>query len=341
MKFYQCLPQYFDKNIQKTYAIIDFMEYNNTPQKLVQYVRSGLVEQEHYGFMALADKKGVIQKWGEDGDYPFYPRSCAKPLQAALIIDYGLDELCGMSLEEIALCCSSHAGEEVHINIAKNLLKKIGLRQENLKCGFHKPLSAAEQKKLILSDGSENIFQNNCVGKHIMMLALCRLNGWDLDGYCEPEHPLQIAVRDKISGLCNLEHRYPLTKDGCGVPIMSMPLHKMLNGYLNLFLNPKYEKIKNAFLDYPYIIGGENRLDTKIMEASGLIAKVGAGGLCIVVNLAAEEALIVKISDADAKARETAVVHALKTLRWADIEISREIKTLLGEVIGEIKACGL
>ena len=49
---------------------------------------------------------------------------------------------------------------------------------------------------------------------------------------------------------------------------MSMPLEDMLRGYLNLFTNPRYEKIKNAFLNHPYLIGGENRLDTKIIQNS-------------------------------------------------------------------------
>lgn len=130
-----------------------------------------------------------------------------------------------------------------------------------------------------------------------------------------------------------------MTKDGCGVPIMSMPLEDMLRGYLNLFTNPRYEKIKNAFLNHPYLIGGENRLDTKIIQNSkNIIAKVGAGGLCIVVNLEKEEAFVVKISDCDMKAREYVVVQSLKNLHWADISSDMIIRTLHGETVGQIVA---
>jgi L-asparaginase II len=313
-----------------------------------------------------------------------------------------------MSGEEIALCCASHAGEPVHVELARGFLAKIGLDESDLKCGLHKPISRTEKEKLLISGGVENVFQNNCVGKHLMMLALCKMQGWDTANYFEPEHPVQVAIMAKISELCGLgvrgqelgvreeeagqpgcctakllglishagstavpfsifhllnhfpfikplnrstlqpfNHINPvsLTRDGCGVPIMSMPLKNMLRGYLNLFLDPKYVKIKNAFLDYPYIIGGEDRLDTLIMENKTavkplnfpLIAKVGAGGLCIVVNLAIEEALVVKISDTDMKAREVTVVDLLKKLHWANIEVPREIKTLHGEVVGEIR----
>ncbi len=314
------------------------MDNKTKPQLLVEYIRDELVEQSHYGFVVLADKNRAFDFTGEDKDYPFYLRSCAKPLQASLIIDYGLDKHFDMTSEEIAICCASHAGEEIHVHTAVNFLKKIGLDESYLKCGLHKPISKTEQEKLLLSGKKENVFQNNCVGKHIMMLAICKIKNWDLNTYYEQEHPLQTAIKEKIYELCHLKKQYPVTKDGCGVPIHSMPLKNMLHGYLNVFCNPKYEKITNAFRNNPYIIGGENRLDTTIMENSdNLIAKVGAGGLCIVVNLKEEEAFIVKISDCDMKARELVVLDTLKNLHWAEIETDRSIKTLHGEIIGEIK----
>ena len=315
------------------------MVNNNTePELLVEYVRDGLVEQEHYGFIVLSDKNRAFDFTGDAKNYPFYLRSCAKPLQASLIIDYGMDKFYNMTEDEIALCCASHAGEEIHVNTAMRLLKKIDLDESYLKCGLHKPLSKTEQAKMLQSGASVNILQNNCSGKHIMMLGLCKMKNWDLKTYDSPEHPLQKAIKEKITKLCHLTKEYPLTTDGCGVPIMSMPLTNMLHGYLNVFCNPEYEKIKNAFLNHPYIIGGEDRTDTKIIENSkGIIAKVGAGGLCIVVNTESEEAFVVKIADCDMKAREMVVLQILKNLHWADIEFDNKIKTINGKIVGEIK----
>ena len=315
------------------------MVSNNTePELLVEYVRDGLVEQEHYGFIVLSDKNRAFDFTGDAKNYPFYLRSCAKPLQASLIIDYGMDKFYHMTEDEIALCCASHAGEEIHVNTAMRLLKKIDLDESYLKCGLHKPLSKTEQAKMLQSGASVNILQNNCSGKHIMMLGLCKMKNWDLKTYDSPDHPLQKAIKEKITKLCHLTKEYPITTDGCGVPIMSMPLTNMLHGYLNVFCNPEYEKIKNAFLNHPYIVGGEDRTDTKIIENSkGIIAKVGAGGLCIVVNTESEEAFVVKIADCDMKAREMVVLQILKNLHWADIEFDNEIKTINGKIVGEIK----
>lgn len=313
------------------------MQNKKTPELLVQYIRDGLAEQEHYGYIVLANKERAIDFTGDSKNEPFYLRSCAKPLQAALIIDFELDKKYDLTEEEIALCCASHAGEKVHTTIARRLLEKFELSETDLTCGLHKPISKTEQEKLLLSGEKENILQNNCSGKHIMMLGLCKLKGWNIQGYEKPDHPLQVAIKNKIYELCKISKEYPITKDGCGVPIMSMPLENMLYGYLNVFCNPKYEKIKNAFLNHPYIIGGENRTDTKIIENSkDIIAKVGAGGLCIVVNTKTEEAFVVKISDSDMKARELVVCKTLKNLHWADIECDRTIRTLHDEVVGEI-----
>ena len=315
------------------------MTNNNTePELLVEHLRGKLVDEEHYGFIVLSNKERAIDFTGDSKNYPFYLRSCAKPLQASLIIDYGMDKFYNMTEEEIAICCASHAGEEIHVKTAKSLLEKIGLDVKFLKCGLHKPLSKTEQTRMIIDGKAENVLQNNCSGKHIMMLGLSKMKDWDLKTYDSPEHPLQQAIKSKITELCRLNKEYPTTTDGCGVPIMSMPLTNMLQGYLNIFCNPKYEKIKNAFLNHPYIIGGENRTDTKIIENSeGIVAKVGAGGLCIVVNTKSEEAFVVKIADCDMQAREIVVLQVLKNLHWAEINYENEIKTLHGEKVGKIK----
>lgn len=386
---------------------------NYFPVKMLEYFRDGLVEQEHYGLLVkvsvdanngaqsklelgLQSRVGLpthhhemknaliapsynVFKLGDECNYPFYLRSCAKPLQAALIVDFGIDKEFNMTSEEIALCCASHAGEVCHANVAKGFLEKIGLRESYMKCGLHKPLSKTERDKLIIEGVEENIFQNNCSGKHVMMLAICKKIGWGLDDYDSPEHPLQIAIKKKIYELCEVNTDYPVTKDGCGVPIYAMPLENMVKGYLNLFLDEKYSKITEAFVNHPYLIGGEDRFDTAIMTVtnakcklknanchcekeqssdeaiqkkhslSPLIIKSGAGGICIVVNLEKKEGFVIKIMDSDMKARAICTIEALKQLGWLSDEMlendlvktqnKRDILTLHGEKIGEAAPC--
>lgn len=289
----------------------------------VEYIRDGLVEEFHEGlFMLSTELYDTI---------PYYLRSCAKPLQATLLIDYGID----LTEEELALCCGSHAGEECHIRVAKQILDKFEIDESYLKCGVHAPLARSMQDKMLLSGEKARAIHNNCSGKHIGFLVICKTKGWDMETYDKPEHPLQIAIKNKINNMCEITLNYPVTTDGCGVPILSMPLKNMLIGYKNLL---QYEKIINAIQKYPYIFGGENRLDTEIIEKTqGLIAKVGAGGLCIVFNVKEQVGFVVKINDCSMEARRFAVLEMINRLGWGNIEFDKTIKTLHGQVIGEIK----
>ena len=313
------------------------MNKNTEPAKLVVFNRDGLIEREHFGYVVRCDKYHVIEKIGDDKHYPFYMRSCAKPLQAALLIDYELDTKFDMTEEEIAICSASHAGENVHINLVQNLLNKLGISSKKLKCGVHEPISKSAQDELLKTNTPPSAIHNNCSGKHAMMLGLCKINDWDMDNYDSINHPLQKEIKRKIYELCEIKTNYPETKDGCGVPIYSMPLENMVKGYLNLFSNPKYEKIKKAFLNHAYEIGGENRTDTKIIANSkNLIAKVGAEGLCIVINTELEEGFIVKICDSNMQAREIVTIDLINNLNWAKIDVSHDIKTIHSDKIGEV-----
>ena len=151
----------------------------------------------------------------------------------------------------------------------------------------------------------------------------------------------------------------------------ALPLYKMGVGFLNLFLNksglraeavgralpnrnavtreqPSYETLKKAFIENPFLIGGNKRLDTEIIKASSgrLISKTAAGGLCITINLEKEQALVVKILDADMTARSIATIEALKQLEWLSEEELKtseinnlhdlKIKNLKNQLVGEI-----
>lgn len=289
----------------------------------IEYIRDGLVEEFHEG--------KLLQYFGGNiYPEPYYLRSCAKPLQATLLLDYGAE----LTEEELALCCGSHAGEECHIKVARGILHKYDIDENLLKCGVHAPLSRSMQDKMLMCGEKPSAIHNNCSGKHIGFLVCCKLRGWDMGTYYEPEHPLQKAVRDKINALCEVRNTYPSTTDGCGVPILSMPLYNMLCGYINLL---KYDKIINAIKNHPYIFGGENRLDTEIIQKTeGLIAKVGAGGLCVVLNIEKKDAFAVKINDCSMEARRFAVLDAINRLGWGNIEFDNKIKTLQGKIVGEV-----
>ena len=316
------------------------MQINYYPEVLLTQTRNGLTELEYSGFVVLCDRYKNIITIGNPNRYPFFQRSCAKPMQASLIADFDTKKYYSMSEKEIALCCGSHTGEPVHLELLRGLLNRAGLTEENLKCPAVPPLNKDEQKKFT----TYSPLHNNCSGKHTLMLLLCGQNGWDVDTYLDFDHPLQKLIYRRIQELCETDSELPATRDGCGAPNWALPLEEQAIGFLNLFCSEKYIDIKNAMLENPYMVGGYDRQDTDIIANTGNIAaKAGAGGLLCMVNTATEESVVIKVLDANMNARILIAIELLRQLGWADkTEIDKLIniypKTVLtesGEYVGE------
>lgn len=315
------------------------------PALLIETKRDKITEKQHFGFILVVDKKeNILFKIGDDENKNFWFRSAAKPLQASLIIKSGAYNKFNFTLHELAVCCASHTGTETHTKTVQSVLNKIGLKEEHLQCGIHEPLDKETREKLIKENKVSNQIHNNCSGKHAGMLAVCRANDWDIQNYLDFSHPLQKEITKSISKFCNFDiNNINIGHDGCSAPVHALPHYKMGVGFLNLFLDKNYELLKKAFQENPFLIGGNKRLDSEIIKASSgkLISKVAAEGLCITVNLEQQQALIVKILDADQSARSIATIEALKQLKWlSEEEINNnEIKNWKNHVVGEIKPC--
>ena len=66
---------------------------------------------------------------------------------------------------------------------------------------------------------------HNCSGKHAGMLACCVLHGWPTDGYLDPAHPLQAAIRAAVARRDRRrEDDLVAGIDGCSAPNYALPL---------------------------------------------------------------------------------------------------------------------
>ncbi len=309
---------------------------------LSRHERGGLVEEEHHGIILQCSKSAVFKKTGNDNNYPFYLRSCMKPIQFVAMMD-----ICSefdFTPAEIALCSGSHCGEDFHIDTVLKILKKIGLSEKDLLCPPQFPLSSKVRRKC---ENPKKIY-NNCSGKHAAMLAYCVLKGYDIENYNDKNHPLQQHILNFTAELCNIELKNcPITNDGCTVPVIAMPLENIAKGFLNIFTDKKYELITSSILNNPYHFGGDKRIDSELIASSGkkLIAKAGAGNICCVVNLVSQTALVIKLSDSDNFARGFILSELFKKSGMID-DSSRldaifpsEISDENGTVLGEIKLC--
>lgn len=313
---------------------------------ILEIKRGEIIEREHSGVLILSDEQKIIAEYGNDAkDFCYYLRSCAKPLQTAVLEDLGVFEYFEFSQKEIAVVSSSHSGSFEHISVIESILTKIGKSQDDLICGIHFPRDSKMREYLIKNDLKPSAIHNNCSGKHAGFLAACIMQGWDTSNYCHFEHPLQKIIIEKMVEYYDFEPKY-LAQDGCGAVIMAMPFENMCKGFLKCFKN--YPKIKKAFAQQPYMIGGYGKIDSEIIFASSgrLISKVGAEGLCMVYNPQKSQVLLVKIADSNEQARSIVLIEALSQLGWlSDDEIKnnpisklfdKNVKSFSGTIVGDI-----
>ena len=90
---------------------------------LAEVVRSGFVEGVHRGSVVALAADGSVALAAGDPAAPMFPRSANKPLQAAAMLDLGLD----LDGELLALAASSHSGEPFHLDGVRAILAAAGL----------------------------------------------------------------------------------------------------------------------------------------------------------------------------------------------------------------------
>ena len=315
---------------------------NLKPALLLQIIRGNKTETMHYGWICVLDKnKKVIYKKGNIKDSIFL-RSALKPIQAIPFLESTIKT----NYKELAIICASHSGSERHISLLKTLLKKSNLTTSCLQCGTHEPFDATEKQKLYKAGLLSNVLHNNCSGKHIGMLLVCKKRNWDLKNYLDSKHPLQKLILKKVKELSETKKIFTGI-DGCSAPIFALPILNIAVMFSNFTNDKRYSNIINAMRLNPYLIGGKNQIDSEIIKASGgkLIAKVGAEGVLTIAYKG--NSAIIKIADGSQKARSIVALRLLIKLGWLkESQIKNsvlkkifdfKIKNHAGKIVGEIK----
>ena len=303
------------------------------PDLLAITTRGNSIETTHYGWICVMDKdKKIIYKKGDITDKVFL-RSSLKPLQALTVVKY----IKNITDKELAIICGSHSGSKSHLLLLKAFMKKQNIQLSNLQCSSHSPFDEIEKNNLIRNTKRPSPLHNNCSGKHLGMIAVCKKNKWDLKTYIKYNHPVQKEI---LHNLKNLSKSKLITRgiDGCRAPTYSICVNDIANLFSNFtFLKDmNYKRIISAMKKYPYLTGGKNHVDSEIMKRSALIeiAKGGAEGIIIVAHKG--NSAVVKIADGSARARSAVIIRLLVKLKWLK---THEIKNSILENIlkGKIK----
>ncbi len=261
---------------------------------LAEVTRSDVVESIHAGHMVLLNADGSILFQKGDPTLDIYSRSSLKSIQASAMVRAGLD----IEPRLLALVCASHAGTAMHQQGAQAILAKAGLDEHSLQCILDRPLDeelrrTAEPTRLAM----------NCSGKHAGMLATCVVNGWPIDSYLDPAHPLQLAIRAEVEAMSG-EKVAGVSVDGCGAPLFLFSLLGLARAIrtLTISTDPVHQEVAQACRDYPEMVSGPGRLATRMMQnIPGLFMKDGAEAVNV-ASLADGRTLAIKISDGNARA---------------------------------------
>ena len=256
-----------------------------------------------------------------------------------------------LSAVEIAIACSSHGGEPVHVALVERLLARVGLDEHSLSCGPQLPMDDASAEAILAAGGKPSRLTNNCSGKHAGMLAVCSVRGWPTSGYAGGGHPLQIEIRSIMAGFAGLDlAAAPVGIDGCGLPTYGLPLEALARMFAAATSDAGFRRCQDAMAGHPYLVAGRERFDTALLEVagSGVTVKGGAAGVWVAVRRPDGPALAIKLEAGDQSALSAVALAALERLGWLDpVELRHpalagfaepSVRNWAGAPVGEIRA---
>jgi L-asparaginase II len=268
-----------------------------------------MTEGIHYGSVVVLGTGGEVDFQLGDIEVAFYPRSALKPVQAVAMVRAGLP----LDGELLSLAAASHSGEERHLAGARRILELAGVAEEDLRNVPDMPFDPVVRDAWVREGRLPSRLAQNCSGKHAAMLYTCKLNDWPLDGYLDPEHPLQQAIAEIVEDLTG-QRIARVTVDGCGAPLFSVSLHGLARAAARITTSAPgtpEARVADAMREHAEMASGSGRDVAALMRAvPGLLAKDGFEGV-EVAALPDGRAVAVKIADGANRARIPVTAAAL------------------------------
>lgn len=318
---------------------------------VAEVLRNQRIESVHRGHIAVVEPDGTPVAGLGNPELKTYMRSAAKPFQVMPFLESPAGNRYGFTEAELALIMASHNGEPIHVQTVAGMLQKLGLNETHLQCGFHLPLHEESARAHIRQQSPHSPLYNNCSGKHTGMLALAKYNQWPLQTYLQPDHPVQVRIKETISRFSGLKIESIETGvDGCSAPVFYLPVASMARMYANLAAE-KTATAKRVFAimtRHPQMVAGTGRFDTEFMQVlKGLmVSKVGAEGVrCATIKSARPLGIALKIEDGN---KRVSAAVLLEVLRQTDLISKRQLQQLhthyrpvirncAGREVGEIR----
>jgi L-asparaginase II len=278
-------------------------------------------------------------------------RSAAKPFQALPLLEAGGVDEFRLTSHDVALICASHGGEPRHVLAARRLLDRGGFSPRDLVCGPHLPMHEPSSRALLARGERPTRLHNNCSGKHVGLLLACRLLGLSPKGYWRGDHPLQLAIRRRISELASFpEARMDEAIDGCGLVVYRIPLAALALAYAHLVSRGvtgesagqarARARIVAAMWAAPGMVAGTGFFTTELLRAGSgrWIGKEGAEGVYAVGvrgtgGGGAASGVALKIEDGSARSRPAVTLAILQEMGWMPASVRRKLSAFVAPAV--------
>ncbi|GHC69658.1 asparaginase [Limoniibacter endophyticus] len=322
----------------------------------VEVLRGNTVESVHTGAAAIVDGDGKVVAAIGEIERPVFSRSAIKLFQALPLIETGAADAYRLDEKALALACASHNGEEAHVAVASDTLKRAGLDLHALECGAHWSMSqpvAIEQAKAGIEPTP---LHNNCSGKHSGFLCVCQHQKISYKGYIQRDHPLQTMLADVMQNVTDARHDpQEAGIDGCGIPTYAVPLKNTALGFARLASGngvgasraAAARRLMQSCMNEPFYVAGTGRACGKLMQAAPgrVFVKMGAEGIYTGAVPELGMGIALKCDDGGVRGAEVMIAALLAKLFRSEPEIAARfdeiahplMKNWVGTPIGEMR----
>ncbi len=289
--------------------------------ELAVVTRGGFVESRHIGSAVVLDRAGEVRETFGAPEQLVLPRSALKPL-----IALGILSVSPTLLPELtAIAMASHEGTPAHVLLVQQLLTLAGVTEDALQCPEALPGDRASRIACIREGVPARSVTMCCSGKHAAMLFASTANGWPVETYCDPDHPLQQHIRDTVQRFTG-EKITVTVPDGCGAPVHAVSLGGLARAIRRLAtaaetspfpLHRNAALLTRAARTHGWIIAGPGHPDTLVIERLGVFAKFGAEGIMV---MAAQDGTTVAVKMLDGSPRASTIVALELLVRAGSIQ---------------------
>jgi L-asparaginase II len=319
------------------------------PPLLVEVRRGQTVESRHRGHIVQVDDRGRIMHAVGAPSTEVMLRSTVKPFGVVALIESGAADDLALTPAELAIMCASHTGEDKHVRTLQAIFRRASVTQALLRCGTEGAPSDALTAARLARDGeTPGAIRHGCSGFHAASILMSAYAGWSVEGYADPSHRSQVAVREAVARLFGRKPETLRTAtDNCGVLTYEVTLLELARAYLLLAdpegpaadgaksqSAPALRRVRDAMMGAPDMVGGTyDNLDTELMRRrpGRLVAKAGAEGMRAIGLVAHDDVgasgIAIKIEDGD-MARRAIKAASVETLAQIGVLDERDLRAM-------------